>query len=54
MTQREQRMGFWQVVGSVLAALVGVQIGTVATLILILLIWVGVKVLLAQAGHGAP
>ena len=57
MTQREQRMGFWQVVGSVLAALVGVQseknrqrdftsgspfafiaIGTVATLILILLI----------------
>ena len=73
MTQREQRMGFWQVVGSVLAALVGVQseknrqrdftsgspfafiaIGTVATLILILLIWGGVKILLAQAGHGAP
>ena len=73
MTQREQRMGFWQDVGSVLAALVGVQseknrqrdftsgspfafiaIGAVATLILILLIWVGVKVLLAQAGHGAP
>ncbi|HXF09063.1 MAG TPA: DUF2970 domain-containing protein [Candidatus Acidoferrales bacterium] len=73
MTQREQRMGLWQVVGSVLAALVGVQseknrqrdftsgspfafiaIGAVATLILILLIWVGVKILLAQAGHGAP
>ena len=72
MTQREQRMGFWQVVGSVLAARVGVQseknrqrdftsgspfafiaIGTVATLILILLIWAGVKILLAQAGHGA-
>jgi hypothetical protein len=72
MTQRDERMGFWQVMGSVLAALLGVQseknrqrdftsgspfafiaVGAVATVVLIGLIWLGVRLLLAQAGHPA-
>ena len=71
MAQREDRMGFFQVVGSVLAALVGVQseenrerdftsgnpfafiaVGAFGTVVLIVLIWLAVKILLAQAGHG--
>lgn len=71
MAQREDRMGFFQVVGSVLAALVGVQseknrerdftsgnpfafiaVGAVGTVLLIALLWLAVKILLAQAGHG--
>ncbi len=73
MTQRDERMGFWQVVGSVLAALLGVQseknrqrdfthgspfafiaVGTVATVVIIGAIWLGVQLLLAQAGHPTP
>ena len=73
MTQRDGRMGFWQVVGSVLAALLGVQseknrqrdftsgspfafiaIGAAATVVLIGLILLGVRLLLAQAGYPAP
>ena len=71
MAQREDRMGFFQVVGSVLAALVGVQseknrerdftsgnpfafiaVGAFGTVVLIVLFWLAVKILLAQAGHG--
>jgi hypothetical protein len=73
MTQRDERMGFWQVMGSVLAALLGVQseknrqrdfthgspfafiaVGAVATVAIIGAIWLGVQLLLAQAGHPAP